>query len=58
MAQISQRRAARAALRDECRPTATPQQFAAIGVLVMAGRVFTELDNEESMKVASSIARW
>lgn len=40
----------------ERRPTAdvriaTPQYFSAIGVPVMAGRVFTELDNEESMKV-------
>jgi len=40
----------------ERRPTAdvrvaTPQYFAAIGVPVMSGRVFTELDNEESMRV-------
>ena len=40
----------------ERRPTAdvrvaTPQYFSAIGVPVMAGRVFTELDNEESMRV-------
>ncbi|HWI19492.1 MAG TPA: ABC transporter permease [Vicinamibacterales bacterium] len=41
----------------ERRPTAdvrvaTPQYFATIGVPVMSGRVFAELDNEESMKVA------
>jgi len=40
----------------ERRPTAdvrvaTPHYFSVIGVPVMAGRVFTELDNEESMKV-------
>ncbi len=31
---------------------ASPQYFATIGVPVMSGRVFTELDNEESMRVA------
>ncbi len=40
----------------ERRPTtdvrvATPQYFATIGVPVMSGRVFNDLDNEESMRV-------
>jgi predicted permease len=41
----------------ERRPTAdvrvaTPQYFATIGVPVVSGRVFTDLDSEESMRVA------
>jgi predicted permease len=31
---------------------ATPQYFATLGIPVMAGRVFNDLDNEESMRVA------
>jgi predicted permease len=41
----------------ERRPTtdarvATPQYFATLGIPVIAGRVFTDMDNEESMRVA------
>ncbi|HET9702978.1 MAG TPA: ABC transporter permease [Vicinamibacterales bacterium] len=41
----------------ERRPTtdarvATPQYFATLGIPVMAGRVFTDLDSDESMRVA------
>ena len=31
---------------------ATPQYFATLGIPVVAGRVFTDMDNEESMRVA------